>query len=222
VMTWWDQGYWIAQVARRVPVANPTQERAQNAARFYAATGEQEAIEALLRERSRYVLIDWELPFRMTQESAVMGRFQSVLDWAGARHAQYYEVFYRWDGKGWLPVWVFYEPYYRSMTNRLMVLGGRGSVPRNSTTLVVVADRVDNGGLHFGEIVSETTYPTYETAVEALKTPPPGGRAVLAGLDPWRPAFPLEALTSLREVHATRTPEQKPAEAPWVRVFELR
>ena len=24
-MNWWDQGYWIMQTARRVPVTNPTQ-----------------------------------------------------------------------------------------------------------------------------------------------------------------------------------------------------
>ena len=25
VMNWWDQGYWIMQTARRVPISNPTQ-----------------------------------------------------------------------------------------------------------------------------------------------------------------------------------------------------
>jgi dolichyl-phosphooligosaccharide-protein glycotransferase len=44
VMSWWDQGYWITQRARRVPVANPTQERAVNAARFYTATDEAVAV----------------------------------------------------------------------------------------------------------------------------------------------------------------------------------
>jgi dolichyl-diphosphooligosaccharide--protein glycosyltransferase len=222
VMTWWDHGYWITQVARRVPVANPTQERAQNAARFYAATDEEQAVNALLGERSRYIVIDWELPFRMAEDSSMMGRFQSVLDWAGARHADYYEVLYRRERDAWRPVWVFHEPYYRSMTYRLMVLGGHATVPSNSTSLIVVADRVDTSGMTFGEIVSETTYPSYEAAAEALKARPARGRALLVGLDPWRPAFPVEGLTSLREVHATRTPEQKPAEAPWVRVFEVR
>ena len=26
VMNWWDQGYWLTQRARRVPVSNPTQD----------------------------------------------------------------------------------------------------------------------------------------------------------------------------------------------------
>jgi oligosaccharyl transferase (archaeosortase A-associated) len=222
VMTWWDQGYWITQVARRVPVANPTQERAPNAAHFYAATTEQEAVAALLRERARYVVIDWELPFRMMGDGSVMGRFQSVLDWAGTTHAQYYQVFYRWESDGWRAVWTFNEAYYRSMTYRLMVMGGRAAVPNHSTSIVVVGDRADSGGMRFGEVLSQQTYPTYEEAVEAAKVPVANGRVMIVGLDAWRPAFPVEALTSLHEIHATRTAGQKPSEAPWVRIFELR
>jgi hypothetical protein len=41
-------------------------------------------------------------------------------------------------------------------------------------------------------------------------------------MDPWRAAFPLPALARVREVHQVRTPEQKPGEAPWVRVFQVR
>ena len=221
VMTWWDFGYWIAQVARRVPVANPTQERAPNSAHFYAATTEQDAVAALLRERARYVVIDWELPFRMMADGSVMGRFQSVLDWAGAEHAKYYQVLYRWNN-GWQAVWTFNEPYYRSMTYRLMVLGGRAAVPSHATSVLIVNDRADENGMRFAELVSQQTYATYAEAVEAAKVQPQTGRAVIAGLDAWRPAFPVEALTSIQEIHATRTPGQKPSEAPWVRVFELR
>jgi dolichyl-diphosphooligosaccharide--protein glycosyltransferase len=221
VMTWWDFGYWISQVARRVPVANPTQERAPNAANFYVSTTEQDAVAALLRDRARYVVIDWELPFRMMGDGSVMGRFQSVIDWSGAEHAKYYQVFYRWDN-GWHAVWAFHEAYYRSMTYRLMVLGGRAAVPSHTTSVVVVNDRVDENGMRFLEALSRQTYATYDEAVEAAKVPPANGRAVVVGLDAWRPAFPVEPLTSIREVHATRTPGQKPSEAPWVRVFELR
>jgi dolichyl-diphosphooligosaccharide--protein glycosyltransferase len=222
VMTWWDQGYWITQVARRVPVANPTQERAPNAARFYAATDERDAVAALMRERARNVVIDWELPYRLAADATVMGRFQSVLDWAGEEHAKYYQVFYQWDSNAWRTLWTFHEAYYRSMTYRLMVLGGRAAVPNHSTSVVIVSDRQDSGGMRFSEVLSQQTYATYEEAVEAAKRPVAGGRAIVVGLDPWRPAFPVEPLTSLHEVHATRTPEQKHSEAPWVRVFELR
>jgi hypothetical protein len=221
-MNWWDHGYWIVQIARRVPVANPTQERAPNAARFYAATSERDALETLASERSRYVLSDWELPFRYTAEGAIMGRFQNVLDWAGARHAGYYEVAYKRVSNAWVPVWLFYEPYYRSMAFRLSVLGGAAAVPlANSATVVVLGERVDDTGLRFKEILSEATFTTYGAAVEAAARPYATGRALVVGLDPWRTPFPLEALARLREVHAARTPVQKVTESPWVRIFEL-
>ena len=222
VMNWWDHGYWVTQLARRVPVANPTQARAPNAARFYASTNEHDALAILSAERVRYVITDWELPFRLTRDSTVMGRFQNVVDWASGKHAQYYEVFYRRQNGGWTPAWVFYEPYYQSMTFRLMVLGGAAAVPRDATTVVVVADRVDESGLHFKEIVSQTTFGSYQEARRAVEAAPPSARALVVGLDPWRSAFPIEALTSLHEVYAARTAEQKPSESPWVRIFERR
>jgi dolichyl-diphosphooligosaccharide--protein glycosyltransferase len=222
VMNWWDHGYWVTQLARRVPVANPTQARASNAARFYASTNERDALEILSAERGRYVITDWELPFRLERDERVMGRFQNVLDWAGAEHARYYEVYYRRQNRRWIPAWVFHEPYYRSMTFRLMVLGAAAALPSRTTTVVVVADRVDETGFRFKEIVSQVTFDMYEEALRAAETAQSSGHALVVGLDPWRTAFPTEALTSLHEIYAARTAEQKLTESPWVRIFERR
>jgi dolichyl-phosphooligosaccharide-protein glycotransferase len=222
VMNWWDHGYWVIQLARRVPVANPTQERAPNAARFYAATTERDAIIALAAERSRYIVADWELPFRLTADGTVMGRFQNVVDWASGRHSAYYEVFYKRDAAGWTPVWVFYEPYYRSMTFRLTVLGGKDVTPARTSSVVTVVERVDDRGMKFKEILTQATYESYEAAMDAAKASNQAGRAIVVGLDPWRSAFPIEPLATFDEVFAARTPEQKPTESPWVRVFERR
>lgn len=220
VMSWWDHGYWIAQMAHRVPVANPTQERASIAGRFYSATDEAQAIDLLRSQRSGYVLSDWELPFRRLADGTIMGRFQNVVDWAGGEHAQYYEIVYRRDEGQWVPVWIFHEPYYRSMAFRLSVLGGAAATPAHTTSLLTLADRVDSRGIRFRELLSERTYTSYEAAREAASaTSTP---TVLAGLDPWRTAFPLDAMRSLAEVHASRSAEQKRGEAPWVRVFQLR
>ncbi len=219
IMNWWDQGYWLIQRARRVPVSNPTQERAGIAARFYAETDEVRAVEMARQQRARFVLSDWELPFRLTPERTVMGRFQSVLDWAGATHAAYYEVYYRRENDAWSPLWVFHAPYYQSMAYRLAVIGGVGAVPANATTVITVADRTDSGGRSFREVLTLDTYATFEAALQAAASRPP--EAMIVGLDPWQPAFPLTGLQSFVEVHAARTADQKATEAPWVRVFEV-
>jgi hypothetical protein len=106
------------------------------------------------------------------------------------------------------------------MTFRLMVLGGAAAVPRGATTVMVVADRVDEAGLRFKEIISEATLESYEDALGRVETARTSERAVVVGLDPWRTAFPIEAVTSVHEVYVSRTPEQKLTESPWVRIFE--
>ncbi|HUE89931.1 MAG TPA: STT3 domain-containing protein [Vicinamibacterales bacterium] len=220
VMNWWDQGYWIVQRARRVPVANPTQERAPNSARFYAETDEPRAMDILRAEGVRYVVSDWELPFRKLADGTIMGRFQNVLDWAGGVHAQYYEIVYRREGDRWTAVWVFHEPYYRSMAYRLSVAGGHPATPANATTVMRVADRVDSNGVRFREVLTQQTYPTYDAARQIVT--PAEADALVVGLDPWVSAFPLPPLEAVTEVFNARTPEQQPTETPWVRVFEVR
>jgi asparagine N-glycosylation enzyme membrane subunit Stt3 len=220
VMNWWDQGYYLIQRARRVPVSNPTQERAPNAAHFYTETDEARARHLLRAERARYVLADWELPFRFAPDGTIAGRFQTVADWAGVTHAEFYEIAYRRSNDGWTPVWLFYEPYYRSMAYRLAALGGAAAKPINATSVVTLADRTDARGFHFREIVNQQLLQTYEEAL-AVATAAKSPQTVIAGIDPWQAAFPIPALESLHEIYAARTPEQKPSETPWVRVFEV-
>jgi dolichyl-phosphooligosaccharide-protein glycotransferase len=219
VMNWWDQGYWIVQRARRVPVANPTQERAPVAARFYSEIDEERALELLRGEGVRYVVSDWELPFRRIADGTIMGRFQNVVDWAGGVHSEYYEILYRRDRDGWAPLWVFYEPYYRSMAYRLSVAGGQQTTPANTTAVITVSTHVDNG-VRFREVLTLQTYGTFVAARTAAETS--RVEALIVGLDPWVSAFPLEPLGSMVEVFSARTAEQQPTETPWVRVFQVR
>jgi dolichyl-diphosphooligosaccharide--protein glycosyltransferase len=221
VMNWWDQGYWLAQQARRVAVSNPTQERAPNSARFYAETDEARALNLLRAERSRYVLSDWELPFRRLPDGTIMGRFQSVVDWAAGSHGRYYEILYRRENGGWTPLWVFFAPYYESMAFRLSVLGGGSGVPSNSSTVITAVDRVDATGLRFREAVTLDTYPSYEAARQAATTKIAGDTRIV-GLNPWVTAFPVAPLHSLTQVYAARAPDQPSTETPMVRIFELR
>jgi oligosaccharyl transferase (archaeosortase A-associated) len=219
VLNWWDQGYWIIQQARRVPVANPTQARATRVAEFYTATDEATALAIARTERSRYVLADFELPFRRASDGSILGRFQTIANWTGQSHDRFYEVAYRRDGSTWVPVWIFHEPYYRAMAFRLSALGGHGTTPVNTTSVLMLVDRVDENGVRFREVVGQQTYLTHDAAVRAAIASPD---AIVVGLDPWQSAFPLEPLKSFVQVHAARTPEQDPTHAPWVRVFELR
>lgn len=221
VMNWWDQGYWLIQTARRVPVSNPTQSGAPQAARFLTSTDEAEALAILRDERARYVMVDWELPFREGDAGALAGRFQNLADWAGIPTSRYYSLCFAraGDGAPWTPAWIFREPYYQSMAYRLMVLGGQAAAPQHTTYVVDIIDRVDATGRRFCEVVSQTPYATAAEARRAAAER--GGGAQVVGLTPWQPAFPVPAITGLRVVREFREPGQQPSETPMVRIFEV-
>jgi len=68
VMSWWDYGHWITQEAERIPVANPFQGNAEEAAAFLVAGSESEASDALdvvseneTDAQTRYAMIDWKM-----------------------------------------------------------------------------------------------------------------------------------------------------------------
>ncbi len=221
VMNWWDQGYWLIQAAHRVPVSNPTQGGAPSSAAFLTSTDEAAALEILKAERARYVLVDWELPFRDVGDGALAGRFQNLADWASIQTTRFYSLCYtrERDTDAWAPSWIYTEAYYQTMVYRLMVLGGRGVVPVDNTWVVRKQQRRDVNGREFCE-VSEAQ--RYASADEARRVAAGRGPEFIAvGRTPWQPAFPLPGITGLRLAQEFREPQQKANEMPMVRVFEV-
>ena len=221
VMNWWDQGYWIVQTAHRVPVANPTQDAAPVAARFFTETDEAAALALLTGQRARFVLVDWELPFREGSSGSLAGRFQNLADWAGLPTSRYYTLCFSRaiDADPWQVTWIYHEPYYQSMVYRLMVLGGKAAAPTNNTYVVETRERVDTNGRRFCEVVSRTQHATADEARRMAAQRGAGFKA--AGLTPWQPAFPTRPIVGLREVASFRDAGQKDSEAPMVRIFEV-
>jgi oligosaccharyl transferase (archaeosortase A-associated) len=221
VMNWWDQGYWIVQSARRVPVSNPTQGGAPIAARFLTETDESEALALLTPQRARYVIVDFELPFREGNPGSLSGRFQNLADWAGIPTSRYYSLcFSRGDSASpWQPTWIFREAYYQTMAYRLMVLGGAAAVPDNNTYVVELRERTDVTGRQFCEVASRQQFASADLARTAAAQ---GGKGLhVVGLTPWFPAFPVAAVTGLRQVADFRDPAQQQSESPMVRIFEV-
>jgi oligosaccharyl transferase (archaeosortase A-associated) len=86
VMSWWDYGYFITQIGRRLPNANPTQARAREAGRYFTAQDEASANEQLDALDSRYVVIDYTMP---------TGKFYAMVEWAGLNRTEFFEVYYQ-------------------------------------------------------------------------------------------------------------------------------
>ena len=221
VMNWWDQGYWIMQTARRVPVSNPTQNGASKAAGFLTATDEADAMQRLAADRSRYVMVDWELPFREGVDGSLAGRFQNLADWAGIPTSRFYSLCFTRpsDGSAWQAIWIYREAYYQTMAYRLMVLGGAASQPSNNTFVVQISDRVDATGRRFCEVIDRWQYASPEDAKATASQRGAGFEAV--GLTPWQPAFAVPAINGLKVAAEFRDPQQKANETPMIRIFEV-
>jgi len=221
VMSWWDQGYWITQTARRVPISNPTQSGADKAARFLTATDESTALGGLAHDHVKYVVVDWELPFRDGADGALAGRFENLANWAGTPTSRFYSLCYsrRTSSDPWQATWIFREAYYQTMAYRLMVLGGQAAQPANNSYVVHIQDHADVNGRSFCEVTDRWQFPTPEAARLVASQRGSGYEAV--GLTPWQPAFPTPAITGLKPASEFRDPMQSPSESPMVRIFEV-
>jgi hypothetical protein len=212
-MAWWDYGYEIIRLGRRVPVANPTQAGAEIAGRFFTATNEVEAARVLEEAFARYVIAHAELPI-LPRGPVLQGKFETLLAWAGKDISRYWEVFLARDAKGQLgPVTLFHPEYYRRLAVMLYVYGGAGATPQDSTYVVAYVERSSPGGARVKELVESRRFKTYEAAAAYLDRAGHGGRTI-GGLDPRQSPVPIAPLTRLRLLH------DSPGAPSAVRIFE--
>jgi dolichyl-diphosphooligosaccharide--protein glycosyltransferase len=221
VMSWWDYGYEIVRVGRRVPSANPTQAGAAMAALFFTATTEADANTILDRRGSRYVLVDWELPILPRgAPDKYHGKFENLVAWAEKPASQFYDVMLSTSARGVkTPVILFYPEYYRTMAVRLYVFGGKAVMPKNSTWLVTYVEHERPDGTFEREVVERTRFATYEEAAAQLARPGPA-RRVIVGPDPSIPCVPIEALKTFRHLHDSPDTSTRITRLPSVRIFE--
>jgi asparagine N-glycosylation enzyme membrane subunit Stt3 len=182
VLSWWDYGYWIVAVGRRVALTNPTQKNASVAATFFLEENEGQAVRLLREWRMRYVVIDARLagPF-----------YQAYFPFLPGRQAEEYLV----DGwektaEGTMRLRRFYRPaFYRSMAARL----GRGGRAAEAGGAFLVTR--DASGV-WKEIRE------FDSAVEAEREQARCAAAGcwLAGDRPEAPCVRVEALAELRPV----------------------
>jgi dolichyl-diphosphooligosaccharide--protein glycosyltransferase len=215
VMAWWDYGYEIIRLGRRVPVANPTQAGAEIAGRFFTATDEREGLEVLQEVNARYVVSHAEVPI-LPRGALMQGKFETLVAWAGKDINRYWETFLTKDAKGKLgPLVLFHPAYYRTLAVRLYVYGGGPAVPQDSTYVIAYAERTTPDGTRGKEILESRRFKTYEGAVTYLDRVGHTGRTIV-GLDPKQTPVPLEPLMRLRMIH-----ESPGAPPPTVRIFEV-
>lgn len=213
VMAWWDYGYEIIRLARRVPVANPTQAGAGIAGTFFTSTDEGEAVRILDETRARYVIAHAEVPI-LPRGDVVQGKFETMVWWAGKEVSRYWETFLTKDPHGRLgPLVLFHPEYYQTLMVKLYVYGGGAFVPKDTTYVVTYRDHPNPDGTKSKEILESRRFKTYEGAAAYLDRHGHTGRLIV-GLSPRESPVPIVPLTRFRLIH------ESPGGAPAVRVFE--
>jgi oligosaccharyl transferase (archaeosortase A-associated) len=191
VMSWWDYGYFIMQIAHRIPNANPGQAHAVEAGQFFTAQNESSANMLANELGTKYVMIDYAM--------ATPAKFYAMVDWAGKSLNEFYEVYYVPTEQKW--TYLFYPAYYNSTVVRLYNFDGKAVTPTESI-VISYEERVASEGQKYKEITNGWSFPTYEDA-QAYVASQTSGNYRIVGTSPFSSLVPLEELNSYELVYPT-------------------
>ncbi len=214
VMAWWDYGYWITRIAHRIPNANPGQatQPVTSIASFFTAQDENSANEVRQELGSAYIIIDYE---------TTTAKFYAITEWAGNSPEEFFDVYYLPQKDKLTPVYLFYPEYYRSMAIRLYYFAGKAVTPQK-TWVVSFIERVNRKGQHFKQVIDITPFPTYEEALDYVKSQKSANHRIV-GKSSFISPVPLEAVTNYKLIHNSNTGVMEPGTGivvPEVRIFK--
>jgi asparagine N-glycosylation enzyme membrane subunit Stt3 len=217
VMSWWDYGYFIMQLAHRLPNANPTQARAREAGQFFTAQNETSANMLANEFGSKYVMIDYAM---------ATSKFYAMVEWAGKNVGEFHEAYcVPVSDYALQQVTLWYPGYYNSTVARLYNFDGRAVVPSGNSTvaiswewrtgeellklgyevIIVSEDRVIriDRGEGYKVILDGWYFLNYQEA-EAYVSSQKSGNYAIGGLNPFATIVPLEELNSYERVYQSK------------------
>ena len=220
VFAFWDYGYWITRIARRVPVTNPRQTGIEEAAAFLLSSNERDANQVVERLGARYIAVDWQLRAPRTNPEDEAGKRSVLLAImrAGRRSLRDYCGLFLEQGSS--SVVYCYPEYYRTMAMRLYLYGGRAATPE--AVQVVSFRREVREHTAVNVITKEWSFGSYEEADLFVKTSRRPDVKIVSK-HPLETCAPLDALTSYDRVFsALERDGAQPDAPPAVQLFEYR
>ncbi len=205
LMAWWDYGYWIEAVARRVPVSNPTQVNAGLAASFFLAQTEDEAMVILRKAQARYVVINAELPL-LSDANKTSGEYPDFFAWDRSKRLEdYFLVALEPAEDGKVAPRLMYRPnYYRSMAVRLFLHGPAGIEKPNGVAVAYFEKKQNSSGESYRVLGNLRRFDSYEEGVAAERQCQSEG-CVLLGDNPQLSCVPLPPMRRFRQVFGSET-----------------
>ena len=190
VMSWWDYGHFIMQIAHRIPNANPTQTGAVKAGQFFTALNESSANEVADEEGTKYVVIDFMM---------ATSKFYAMAQWAGKSENDFYDIYYIPVEGGLQPAGLYYRAYYESTVARLYNFDGKNATP-TQPVVISYEEKTSSNGQKYKEVTSGRPFPTYEEAQTYVANQTAGNYRIV-GVDPFSSIVSLEALSSYERIY---------------------
>jgi dolichyl-diphosphooligosaccharide--protein glycosyltransferase len=198
IMSWWDYGHWITVASERVPVANPFQQHAEQAAKFLLSNDEDEALDSVsnLSDESnvRYVMIDW-------QTAMPTQKFQAPTVWnPNTNTSDFFDYPFVMNRNK-----VAYsrsQRFYESMVTRLYTF--HGSASRASTLVADGTIQQGQGNRRYLSLSGKNSIKKFNTIQRANEYVEANQGARRLGFGT-HPPQKVDALENYRLVHASDT-----------------
>lgn len=206
VMSWWDYGHWITTTSERIPVANPFQQHAPDAAEFLLAQNETEAdnvMESRLdaEQQTRYVMVDWQM---VRPES----KFNAIATWHETSTPRDYSepVYVQANGRYQPVTHLRSQKYFQSMMIRLYLFHG-SAVGASSTVVDYDTEtvRTEQGSVEVPIMPSNRTMTReFRSNSQAEEFARQDGSASVGGFGR-QPPEAVDALEHYRLVHSSKS-----------------
>jgi dolichyl-diphosphooligosaccharide--protein glycosyltransferase len=215
VLSWWDYGYWISLIGRRIPFSNPGLSATRGEAKFLMAPDEAAAEQSIKGVNIRYLVIDNEI-------ASWDSKFFALAQWYGKSYEDYYDVYLqKQEGDNYSQVVLFYPEYYQTMVVRLYNFDGKAVTP-DEVNVVEITQVTANNGNQYNLISDTKKFSTYEEAEEFVAGQKAGTYRIM-GEDPFKSPVPLEALKDYKLVHESEQNVKAGSnETPQVKIFEYQ
>jgi dolichyl-diphosphooligosaccharide--protein glycosyltransferase len=213
VTSWWDYGYWITQIAHRIPSANPAQdpEPIKKVANLFLSEDNTTARDLLAEMSTSYVILDSTL---------TGGKFWAIATWAGQSLGKYFDIYYVVSQNQLVAVQLYYPDYYRTQVVRLYNFDGKG-VTTVKSTVITYTNQVDSKGTEYKLITDSQQFDSYQAAVDYSNNQTSGNH-VIVGVNPFISPVALDAVPDFQLVHNSEQGTSMPSVGfvPEVKIFQ--
>ncbi|MFC1903307.1 oligosaccharyl transferase, archaeosortase A system-associated [Chloroflexota bacterium] len=213
VMSWWDYGYWITRIGRRIPNSCPGPYEARaDTARFFLSQDEDSAQEIREELNSHYIIIDY---------ATAINKFWALTLWAEEEQAKFFDIYLFPQGNQLVGIQLYYPEYYRSLSIRLYNFDGKAVIPEK-TRVISYEEKMSQEGVIYKIIINAEEFASYEEAKAYISSQESANYRIVND-NPFISPVPLAALKDYQLVHSsvgTTTMPGTTLEVPEVKIFE--